>query len=103
MRTRRSPGKGQPAPPASRLRALAPRIPAGLPWVEHFPSASRGIVVPATYDVTYDVVIARKKQKARPMPHPTRGDTNRSWWPARLNLKVLAQNPACADPMGAGF
>jgi catalase-peroxidase len=36
-------------------------------------------------------------------PHPTQGGDNRGWWPDRLNLKVLAKNPAVADPMGADF
>ncbi len=35
--------------------------------------------------------------------HPTQGDANRGWWPDRLNLKILAKNPAVADPMGADF
>ncbi len=57
----------------------------------------------ATFDVTYDVVIARKKRAQRSIPHPTRGDTNRAWWPRKPNLRVLAQNPPAADPMDAGF
>jgi catalase-peroxidase len=35
--------------------------------------------------------------------HPTQGDANSQWWPNRLNLKILAKNPAVADPMGADF
>ena len=31
------------------------------------------------------------------------GDANRDWWPNRLNLKILAKNPAVANPMGADF
>jgi catalase-peroxidase len=31
------------------------------------------------------------------------GDANRYWWPNRLNLKILAKNPAVANPMGAEF
>jgi catalase-peroxidase len=34
---------------------------------------------------------------------PTMGDANRYWWPNRLNLKILAKNPAVANPMGAEF
>ena len=37
------------------------------------------------------------------LPHPTAGDANRTWWPERLNLKVLAKNPDVANPMGADF
>ncbi|WP_327107850.1 catalase/peroxidase HPI [Nonomuraea glycinis] len=36
-------------------------------------------------------------------PHPTQGGGNRQWWPERLNLKVLAKNPAVANPLGAEF
>ncbi|GHE31890.1 catalase/peroxidase HPI [Streptomyces griseoaurantiacus] len=36
-------------------------------------------------------------------PHPTQGGGNRQWWPERLNLKVLAKNPAVANPMGEEF
>ncbi len=36
-------------------------------------------------------------------PHPTSGDGNNFWWPNRLNLKILAKNPAAADPMGEHF
>src|ERR1017187_2515963 len=28
------------------------------------------------------------------LTHPTKGDANRDWWPNRLNLKILAKNPA---------
>ena len=36
-------------------------------------------------------------------PHPTTGDANRVWWPNQLNLKVLAKNPAVANPLGEDF
>ncbi|MFQ6147340.1 catalase/peroxidase HPI [Streptomyces sp. SID10815] len=36
-------------------------------------------------------------------PHPTQGGGNRQWWPERLNLKILAKNPAVANPYGDGF
>jgi catalase-peroxidase len=35
--------------------------------------------------------------------HPAQGGGNRQWWPDRLNLKILAKNPAVANPLGAGF
>ena len=35
--------------------------------------------------------------------HPTMGDANREWWPNQLNLKILAKNPAVANPLGAEF
>jgi catalase-peroxidase len=35
--------------------------------------------------------------------HPTQGGGNRGWWPNQLNLKILAKNPAVADPMGEDF
>jgi len=31
------------------------------------------------------------------------GTSNQYWWPNQLNLKVLQQNPAVGDPMGADF
>jgi len=31
------------------------------------------------------------------------GNSNQRWWPTRLNLKILAKNPAETDPMGEGF
>ena len=36
-------------------------------------------------------------------PHPTQGGESRSWWPDRLNLKILAKNPAVANPLGDAF
>ncbi len=36
-------------------------------------------------------------------PHPTKGVGNRQWWPERLNLKILAKNPAVANPFGEDF
>jgi catalase-peroxidase len=36
-------------------------------------------------------------------PHPTQGGGNRNWWPERLNLKILAKNPAVANPLGEDF
>ena len=35
--------------------------------------------------------------------HPTQGDANQQWWPNRLNLKILAKNPAVANPLGEEF
>jgi len=34
---------------------------------------------------------------------PAGRPTNARWWPERLNLKVLAKNPAVANPLGADF
>ncbi|MEU7891131.1 catalase/peroxidase HPI [Microbispora bryophytorum] len=36
-------------------------------------------------------------------PHPTQGSANHQWWPERLNLKILAKNPAVANPLDEGF
>jgi catalase-peroxidase len=36
-------------------------------------------------------------------PHPTQGGDNRGWWPNQLNLKILAKNPAVANPLGEEF
>jgi catalase-peroxidase len=35
--------------------------------------------------------------------HPAQGDANQEWWPNKLNLKILAKNPAEANPMGEDF
>src|SRR6202790_4426967 len=40
---------------------------------------------------------------AHRLTQPTKGDANRDWWPNRLNLKILAKNPAVANPMGEEF
>jgi catalase-peroxidase len=40
---------------------------------------------------------------AHGLTHPTQGDANFDWWPNRLNLKILAKNPAVANPMGEDF
>ena len=37
------------------------------------------------------------------LPHPTQGSGNAAWWPNRLNLKILAKNPAEANPLGEDF
>jgi catalase-peroxidase len=37
------------------------------------------------------------------LTHPTMGDANRDWWPNKLNLKILAKNPAEANPLGEQF
>jgi catalase-peroxidase len=34
---------------------------------------------------------------------PTKGDANSQWWPNRLNLKILAKNPAVTNPLGDEF
>jgi catalase-peroxidase len=36
-------------------------------------------------------------------PEPTEGGGNRGWWPHRLNLRILAKNPAEANPLGEEF
>ncbi len=53
--------------------------------------------------VTYDAVLESRNTKSGHIPHPTRGGSNRSWWPNRLNLKILAENAAVNDLMGAAF
>jgi catalase-peroxidase len=35
--------------------------------------------------------------------HPTQGSANSEWWPNKLNLKILAKNPAVANPLAADF
>jgi catalase-peroxidase len=50
---------------------------------------------------TYDIAVGLRDRRNGALPHPTRGGSNRSWWPSRLALKVLARNTV--DPMGRGF
>ncbi len=52
--------------------------------------------------------IAEAQTEAAPsgcpvMKYPVEGGGNRDWWPNQLNLKILHQNPAVADPMGEGY
>ncbi|MFK0115380.1 catalase/peroxidase HPI [Streptomyces sp. NPDC090994] len=35
--------------------------------------------------------------------HPTQGGGNRQWWPERLNVKILAKNPAVSNPLDPDF
>jgi catalase-peroxidase len=35
--------------------------------------------------------------------YPVEGGGNQDWWPNRINLKILHQNPAVANPMDEGF
>ena len=35
--------------------------------------------------------------------HPTQGGQNQEWWPRKLNLKILAKNPAVANPLDPNF
>ncbi|MDN5746255.1 MAG: catalase-peroxidase, partial [Nocardioidaceae bacterium] len=37
------------------------------------------------------------------LTHPTQGAANQQWWPNKLNLKILAKNPAVANPYGDDF
>jgi catalase-peroxidase len=37
------------------------------------------------------------------LTRPTMGDANSEWWPNRLNLKILAKNPAVTNPMDKDF
>ncbi len=55
------------------------------------------------HDLTYDLVIRARTRKGDVLPHPTQGGSHRFWWPRQLNLRTLARNSGCADPMGAEF
>ncbi|MDN6258429.1 MAG: catalase/peroxidase HPI [Corynebacterium sp.] len=37
------------------------------------------------------------------LPLPTEGNANQSWWPKRLNVRLLAHNPQEVRPTDAGF
>jgi catalase-peroxidase len=60
----------------------------------------------------HDAIVTEPKSEGAgggcPVPHgrishPTQGGGNRQWWPERLNLKILAKNPAVANPLGEQF
>jgi catalase-peroxidase len=38
-----------------------------------------------------------------PSPYPAQAWGNRGWWPNQLNLRILAKNPAEANPLGEEF
>ena len=38
-----------------------------------------------------------------PSPYPAQAWGNRGWWPSQLNLRILAKNPAEANPLGGEF
>ncbi|NXY97907.1 catalase/peroxidase HPI [Streptomyces sp. BR123] len=62
------------------------------------PENDEAIVVDAKTEGTGGCPVAHERA-----PHPTQGGGNRQWWPERLNLKILAKNPAVANPFGEGF
>ncbi|MFG6476126.1 catalase/peroxidase HPI [Microbacterium sp. P06] len=37
------------------------------------------------------------------LPRPTSGDPNHTWWPNKLNIDLLAYNPAERNPLGEDF
>ena len=41
--------------------------------------------------VPYDTVLEARNKKRGRIPHPTQGGSNRSWWPDRLDLGILAR------------
>src|SRR6202451_1537473 len=95
------------ARPRSSTGAFAPTVPA--PAVpghrDPAPSPER---IPMTEN--HDPVVAEGPTPesggcpfAPGLTHPTMGDANSEWWPNKLNLKILAKNPAVANPLGAEF
>ncbi|MEV4419510.1 catalase/peroxidase HPI [Patulibacter sp. NPDC049589] len=62
------------------------------------PDAVVGEMNDATEDAALKCPVAHDRA-----PHPTQGGGNRGWWPDRLNLKILAKNPAVANPLGDDF
>jgi catalase-peroxidase len=56
----------------------------------------------------HDAIAAMQASGGCPVAHeralyPAQGGGNRQWWPERLNLKILAKNPAVANPLGEQF
>ena len=71
-----------------------PPLPGRIPMTEH--DAAVG-------DMNSPGERGRLPRRPRRSRHPTEGAGNRDWWPDRLNLKILAKNPAVANPMGEDF
>ncbi|GAB7046734.1 catalase/peroxidase HPI [Catenuloplanes indicus JCM 9534] len=66
------------------------------------PSVPSQAHAPIDHDATTGAASACPVAHGR-APHPARGTTNDAWWPNRLNLRILAKNPAVASPLGAEF
>jgi len=62
------------------------------------PDSNDANVAPVTTDEGSRCPVAHGRA-----PHPTQGGGNRGWWPERLNLKILAKNPAVSNPLGEDF
>ncbi|SEG47703.1 catalase-peroxidase [Actinacidiphila yanglinensis] len=65
---------------------------------DHTPNNDDAIVTDAKTEGAGGCPVAHDRA-----PHPTQGGGNRGWWPDRLNLKILAKNPAVANPLGEEF
>src|ERR1022692_3929116 len=94
--------------PRSSTGACAPTVPPpAVPEHRDLPSPEGWIPMTENHD---PVVIEDAAPESGGCPvahggltHPTKGDANRDWWPNRLNLKILAKNPAVANPLGEEF
>src|ERR1022692_3201883 len=94
--------------PRSSTGACAPTVPPpAVPEHRDLPSPEGWIPMTENHD---PVVIEDATPESGGCPvgrggltHPTKGDANRDWWPNRLNLKILAKNPAVANPLGEEF
>ena len=90
-----------------KLALVAERAPARLR--AHPPAdPERGCPCPTKPDVPRSGEMNEPTEAGCPVahdraPHPTQGGGNRGWWPDRLNLKILAKNPAVANPLGEDF
>jgi catalase-peroxidase len=63
--------------------------------------------MPENHDPTVIEEPTPESESLCPVVHgltdPTMGDPNRDWWPNRLNLRILAKNPAVSNPLGGDF
>src|SRR6185369_11208187 len=90
LRDRR--GRGRLLGPVSRLQLNTPS-----PDPERSPVSERPNAVVGEMNEEHEGGCPVDHGRA---PHPTQGGGNRGWWPDRLNLKILAKNPAVANPLG---
>jgi catalase-peroxidase len=67
------------------------------------PDAVVGEMSDATAETTTDTTTSGCPVAHDRLVPPTQGDANNQWWPKRLNLKILAKNPAVASPLDEDF
>src|ERR1022692_736128 len=94
-RPRSSTGACAPAVPRQQFLSTVIRLAGRIPMSENHDPV---VVEDATPESGGECPVAHGGRV-----HPTMGDANMQWWPNKLNLKILAKNPAVANPLGEEF